>query len=519
MRFLTYNYVQPGGFRSELAGGVGIYQVNLMRALLGAGHEVTCLSAGDRYDLLRREPRLELRDGVLEGQRFQRAVIWNSPVYAPARDNFNRIASYAEDPGLDQLPAILRERIGPLDALHFQNIEGLTAGFFRALRAAYSDATILLSAHNYNLVCPVVNLWFRNHQHCVDYRQGNSCVNCLPSGGPLRNERELRQTETLLQKLGLYPSRPAMRMLTWARRTPSRALRSAKAAAMQVHRLVAANAPESPIAQALVLTEPEKAAAYRRYRETNVELVHEGVFDRVLAVSSRTASILANRGVPKERIAVSYIGTAHKACSVAQRVTTPRETGHVHVGFLGYMRADKGFYTFLDALEALQLDPALAVSVTVAAPVTDQDVMERLRQIACRFRTIRIFDGYSHATLDQVLAGVELGVVPPIWEDSLPQVAFEFVAHGIPILTSDRGGAQEIASNPLFVFPAGESQVLAKRICDAAAGRLNLGSFWDQQPRMRTMEEHVTELLGHYALRRRATRAAEGSTGVGSSTN
>ena len=112
--------------------------------------------------------------------------------------------------------------------------------------------------------------------------------------------------------------------------------------------------------------------------------------------------------------------------------------------------------------------------------------------------TNAIHDGYTHETLDRVLASVNLGVVPVLWEDNLPQVAIEMVARGIPILTSDRGGAQEIARNPAFVFRAGRHTSFASKLEEIGSGRLPLARFWDHEPRLVTMDGHVDHLLRCY---------------------
>ncbi len=85
----------------------------------------------------------------------------NSPVIAPAHENFFGIPAYLNSPGLDGVPQRLKDRYGAIDIFHFHNIEGLTRGFFGALRATFPFAAILLSAPDYNLVCPQVNLWKR----------------------------------------------------------------------------------------------------------------------------------------------------------------------------------------------------------------------------------------------------------------------------------------------------------------------------------------------------------------------
>ena len=252
----------------------------------------------------------------------------------------------------------------------------------------------------------------------------------------------------------------------------------------------------------LVLTSEGEAERYARYRQCNIALCRE-VFDRVLAVSERTRAVLVEHGVPAERIAVCYIGTAHHDRFLAARRIASLGDG-LHLGFLGYMRRDKGFYFLLDCLERLDERVARTLRVTIAAPVTDGRAVERLRAMAHRFRAVTLHDGYTHATLDAVLAGVNLGVVPPLWEDNLPQVAIELVSRGIPILTSSRGGAGEIARNPEFSFAAGSHRALCRRLAEIADGRLPLARFWDHAPRLVSMDEHVDELMRHYRPARTA---------------
>lgn len=488
MRIVLYNFVQPGRTVGKQGGGVAIYQANLLQALRARGHEITFLSSGDQYALFRTDPHL-----AFENDGLARVAIVNSPVFAPAHFTFHKIDAYTDHPGLDPLAAELRERLGPVDVFHFQNVEGLSAGFLRALRRAFPDAAMLLSAHNYNLVCPQVNLWWREHRTCTDYRDGRACVNCLMFGDRHRFERNIRLLNELTDRLRIARFGPLRTALKWAVRAPPRTWRALSALARR----------RKPAERtALVLTSDARSEQYRRYRETNVALCEE-VFDRVLAVSRRTRDVLAAHGVPASRLAVSYIGTAQAArFARAERV---RDVGDgPHIAFLGYMRADKGFYFLLGCLEALPDRVAARTSVTVAAPIIDAGAVERLKAMAHRFRAITLHDGYTQRTLDKVLAGVNLGVVPVLWEDNLPQVAIEMVARGIPILTSSRGGAREIADNDAFTFTAGSESDFCRRLDAVASGRLPLARFWDNEPRILSMDDHLADLLTHYAVRQPA---------------
>jgi glycosyltransferase involved in cell wall biosynthesis len=118
--------------------------------------------------------------------------------------------------------------------------------------------------------------------------------------------------------------------------------------------------------------------------------------------------------------------------------------------------------------------------------------------MAYKYRNIRIIDGYTHKTLDAVLEGVNLGVVPVLWEDNLPQVAIEMAARGITLLTSDRGGAQEIGNNPEFVFKAGSKRDFCVKLQRLISGEVSLGAFWSGPTTIRSMAEHTAELMCYY---------------------
>ena len=124
---------------------------------------------------------------------------------------------------------------------------------------------------------------------------------------------------------------------------------------------------------------------------------------------------------------------------------------------------------------------------------------ERLMKIGKRFAIFRYFDGFTHKTLDTVLQGVNLGIVPPIWEDNLPQVAIEMVSRGVPVLTSDRGGAQEISGHPDFIFKGGSADALQQRITAFSTREMSLAGFWDRPIQIFSMEEHVADLLTYYS--------------------
>jgi glycosyltransferase involved in cell wall biosynthesis len=490
MRVLLYNFVQP---EEPGAGGVGVYLNNLAKSLV-CSHDVVLLSSGDRYSPTSRAPYVDFSRDV-----YHRAVIVNSPVIAPAAYSFSDPDTYRTNTDIDFVPGLLAERYGQIDVFHFQNIEGLTRSFFEVLRRIFPAAQIIYSVHNYHPICPRVSLWYQDRVVCEDYRDGAACTMCLAPIFDLNYTRSRRRI-TWLEKA--YPRATAALapVLELAKRTRRTFLkRRAKAEMAETSDLqcsgsVSTNAPsEAPLA---IPSRVPPAASYAAFRQENIALF-ENVFDQVLAVSKRTGKVIIDRGVPASKVAVSYIGTAHKSNYMTSTKITDIGSG-LHLGYIGYMGTDKGFNFLLDCLDQIPVDVASAMTVTIAAKNTFPDRHRRMVDIGSRYKALRYFDGYTHDNLDYVLSGVNLGLIPVLWEDNLPQTAIELVSRGIPILTSNHGGAQEIADNANFIFEAGNHAVMVDRLCQISERKLTLGAFWKSEMHVFSMDEHIEELMGYY---------------------
>ncbi len=200
------------------------------------------------------------------------------------------------------------------------------------------------------------------------------------------------------------------------------------------------------------------AARFSARRRQFVAAVNESV-DHVLAVSRRVAELTVEHGIDPERVRTLYIGTRFARQEAPQRdepaAAERAARGVLRLVYLGYMRRDKGFYFYLQALAKMPPRLAQRLQLVFATRIWDAGAYARIRRLAHRFDAVTLYDGYTHAQLPGILAGVDLGVVPVLWEDNLPQVAIECVASGVPVLTSDRGGARELLDCPALVFKAG----------------------------------------------------------------
>ncbi|EDU0218136.1 glycosyltransferase, partial [Salmonella enterica subsp. enterica serovar Berta] len=163
---------------------------------------------------------------------------------------------------------------------------------------------------------------------------------------------------------------------------------------------------------------------------------------------------------------------------------------HLTIAYLGYMRFDKGFYFLLDTLEKMPQSLAKNISFILAAPITDPQSYDKLMNMKSKFYSIVIYDGYSQLDISKILHPVDLGLVPVMWEDNLPQITYEFVSNGVPVLASNLGGASELSSSNDFMFKAGDSGSFINKIEALLNSDVSLQDYWKyfHRDRVKTMD-------------------------------
>jgi len=491
-----------------------VYQHNLVNALTKDPNvEVHTLHSGLDYTLRTDTPGWTTTRNAL-GSKVTSYTLENSSVPAPGHISFGNESLLSEDATYDTFTDLL-ETAGPFDVVHFDSIEGLPLSCLGAPKAVNASTRVTFYAHNYYAVCPQVNLWHQESSNCTDYENGAKCVDCVPH---LPDPDEVTDAYLLSWMLRQGKVKPGTRAYGSAYRAYG-AVRRRPVAFGRARRVVdIARNPKTKVQNRLpgikavdhhagknagtpITLVPStrvnmvKAKPFAARRQFAVNQLADNV-DVVLATSQRTADVLAKFGVDPEQIEVCYIGTKVAETAVKVPSTERVEEGALSIGYLGYMRRDKGFYFLLEALEKAPDELLAQLRLVVAAVLNDEDAVERLTQLAERMGGIVLYDGYKHDQLPEILGQIDLGLVPVLWEDNLPQVAIEMVAGGLPIMSSDLGGAQEIGgNNPDFTFKAGVPSSLHDRLTRIASGKVDLGAFWSKAKEPVTMQQHLDQLL------------------------
>ena len=510
MKILFYNWVDYND-PEKRGGGVSIYQRNLL-AELERRSDVACsfLSSGISYDFFSVAPRWErLRhSGAASGS--QRYEIVNSAALAPGHFSFGLHAQVTDARTEEAFFDFLR-RTGPYDIVHFNNLEGIPCDVLR-LRDRFPESRVVVSLHNYYPICPQVNLWYREHALCTDFRSGRKCVHCLVHRVNASEVRRANAMAFWLKKRGLKPGtkmfdRLFMRML----RVFDRTLRVRSKLSSDARAVYSfPKAPEIEAAPSGLLPSMQNdELTFQWRRERMLDALNRT--DAVLCVSDRVSELARRYGVRPDLVQTSYIGSpqSDRFAETEPRPSLVRPDGTVRFAYLGYMRHDKGFFFLLDALESLPPRIAQRVHLVLAAKRADHWTMVRIDRLKRRFASIDYHDGYGHDDLDAILEDVDVGIVPVLWEDNLPQVAIEMHARHIPLLTSNLGGARELGNFPPMVFEAGDINAFHAKVTSILEGHISARSYWRCAMAPVSMPSHAESLLELY---RRLTETAPDET-------
>ena len=460
MKILYYNWT-PLEKKKE-GGGVAVYMRNLLDYLQRSdlGLDVTFMSSGYYYDGGDR-PYIRKEKDMYGASVFS---IVNSPIIAPQGFPESVFAKCSSGGGIVNVFKQFLDETGPYDIIHFNSFEGISAKVLE-LKECFSQTKFIHSMHDYGILCPKVQFWTLNGTNCVTDKDHPLCKDCV----------KVNQRQPMFLHKYFRPSSPYSKKTHNLKRVVLKWTRSfAKRSYWFYNR------------------ESHSEATYSEFRKTNVDCINEYA-DAELVVSRRVGEIAQMYGINKEKIRLSYIGTKFADSQLGH---CRSNGGDFTLLYMGYMLKAKGFYSYLSALETLDESVAANIRLKFASRISDKSAYRRVLALKRKFKGVTFHNGYTHADFPKIMDGVSLGVVPPLWEDNLPQVALEMIANGIPVLASGNGGAHELNAHPMFKFDGLED--LKGKIAAISKDKSYLEDYWNFAVRLTTMEEHVGQLLDIY---------------------
>ena len=466
LKILYYNWVQFDNEKKE-GGGVNIYQKNLIDYLVkNTNNEIYFLSSGWKYDPIKKYPYIRQTQNIYK-EKCHSFEIVNSTVMAPAFAIYMYPQKFNEDTGTYEILDKFIQEHGHFDVIHFNNIEGISINVLK-LKEKYPNTKFIVSIHNYQPICPLVQYFqYNNNIICHNFDNGNECVKCS-SSKPSKKEYYKRSRnfyyDILVGNKKIF--RLPFKLMCKIFKYRSKRFIGSKNTML-----------------------PEQYAYYRKH---NIDMLNKYA-DSILSVSKRVRQILIEHGCNSDKVITSYIGTKFAENELKHSIATA--TNPFTIAYLGYERIDKGFFFFVESLSKLDREIAKNINVVFAVSKIHKESYETQLK---NFNNVIVYNGYTHEKLPNILKDVNLGVVPVLWEDNLPQVAIEMVALGVPILCSSFGGASELCSSDLFKFEGGNESDFLQKLANFVKNPEHLDEYWNHHTDLTTMKDHVKQIIRIY---------------------
>ncbi len=257
---------------------------------------------------------------------------------------------------------------------------------------------------------------------------------------------------------------------------------------------------------------PGKAADYALRAECGRRLFDQYI-GRHLAVSSRVRQIFINNGHSPERIRVlqQQPETVHYIWrEVGNRRVPENPPGHpLKVGFIGSLLPQKGIHVLVAAGQ--MLDPGqVEIHAFGSGPPPYISKLEELD----RKNMVRFHGHYKLAQLPDILAGLDLVVIPSVWEDCAPLVVAEALAARVPVIGSHIGGIPDFILEGVngLLFECGNPLALSGILRRLVEDPSMLQRMQRNITPGKGFEGYLAELVTHY--KEVASSAASGPRSV-----
>lgn len=379
------------GFPPWAMGGTEVYTHDLSRALADrCGAEVFVLAREADPSLPEYHVRSEERDGI-------RLTIVNN-TFAAVRSFED---SYRQ-PEIRRIGATLLDSIRP-DVVHVQHLTCLSTDLL--VECARRRIPTVVTLNDFWFLCHRGQLLDQNYERCAG-PSPSGCANCIGAAGAVGPGSY--RVAAGLRRLGL--------------RVPGSSGRLAA------------------VLRAVGGTEPGMATSAARLRHMREVCAAVTEF---LAPSRTVRDRFVEFGIPESRIRQHEYGIDQARLSGLRRTTGDR----LRIGFLGSLMVSKGPHLLLEAFAQLPKGSAsLHVFGGHAAYHGDDRYRARLDPLL-QGPGVHWTGPVSHDRIPEILAALDVLVVPSIWLENSPLVIREAFAAGLPVVASDLGGMAELVTH------------------------------------------------------------------------
>jgi glycosyltransferase involved in cell wall biosynthesis len=461
----------------ELAG-TAIYTFNIARAQ-AEQHEVFVFSRLQDPKLPAWRQHTETRDGLTIRFMNRADLDW-----VP----FD--ASYSDPKGAALFRRFVTE-VHP-DIIHFQHIVGLGVEVLDVPRELGIPAVYTL--HDFWPMCPMGQRMCYTDGALCDPIDFGKCGRCVYGDAwkdlAIRTDfGEVKSTRSTLTRS--FVERLRLHYTARVNETPGRFARRPRAAFRAMQRSLSG------------AIHHEQHVLVNPFEKRN-DLLREKLLRMNLLITP--SAFLRDQFIQHWKVPASQIIHSANGMDFSYVKALPKTPSNkLRFGFMGSIIRTKGVEVLVDAfLEAAAERDDIELLVFGAPNRWSGDYLEGMKRKALAHpasERVHFKGRFNNKNVSEVLAQMDVLVLPSIWFENAPLTLNEAAMTGTPIVVSDKGGMLEFVESNNYgcTFELGNAHSLAKVIRELAADRTKLDRLVGAKPPIKPVHANAEELTGIYS--------------------
>ena len=184
-----------------------------------------------------------------------------------------------------------------------------------------------------------------------------------------------------------------------------------------------------------------------------------------------------------------------------QSYTRKIPSAAIRFGYIGQISPIKGVHILVEAFKAVTTNNSINASLLIFGDLNKlPSFTEHLYRIASDHSNIHFNGAFSHEHLGEVLAQLDVLVVPSLWYENSPLVIQEAFATKTPVIATNLGGMSEFVQHEVngLLFERGNVDDLAHQLWRVINEPGLLERLRAGIPAVKQVEEEVEELIAIY---------------------
>lgn len=462
-------------FLPDFFAGTEIITLNIARELMRRGHEVTVVTGFPTSNSLSDDERFDRY--VYEGIAVERFLHSHTPMGG----NSNVVELSYNNPLFGRFfRNLLREK--KPDVVHFVHLSRLSAS---AVEACVSEKVpMIYTATDFWMICPLHQLRLPDNSMCSgpDALSVNCVRHYMDFVGQVQSSYRLAEGEA-------DANHPAA-----GRLQPQLLMRASKAPNWLLALLVRlANRNLIPVKS--VRNRIKALSGRPRFMRRQMNKINV-----VLAPSQIVQTMLVRNGVAAKRVRLLPYGIN---MGPIRRRSDKGDQPKLRVGFIGSLYEHKGCHLLVEAIQSLGNEVDIELKIYGRAEIGWGSALyfDPLKKLIGDDARIELCGSFSNDNVGEILATIDILVVPSIWYENTPVVIYEALAAGCPIIATDLAGMAEIVHHEVngLLFPVGDVPALKKCIERVAKDRTLLKRLASHTQMPLSIAEHVSKVEEIYA--------------------